>query len=49
MPRDVNQLTHKALQIAIGEDVEPEQPDDGKDPATREPWKSIFKELLNDS
>jgi len=34
MPRDVNQLAHKTLQIAIGEDVEPEQkPDDGKNPA----------------
>jgi hypothetical protein len=30
MPRDTNQLAHKVLQIAIGEDVEP---DDGKDPA----------------
>ena len=33
MPRDTNQLAHKALQIAIGEDVEPEKPDDGKNPA----------------
>jgi hypothetical protein len=33
MPRDTNQLAHKVLQIAIGEDVEPEKPDDGKDPA----------------
>lgn len=34
MPRDTNQLAHKILQIAIGEDVEPEKPpDDGKDPA----------------
>jgi hypothetical protein len=32
MPRDTNQLAHKVLQIAIGEDVEPEKPDDGKDP-----------------
>jgi hypothetical protein len=34
MPRDVNQLAHKTLQIAIGEDVEPEpKPGEGKDPA----------------
>jgi hypothetical protein len=33
MPRDTNQLAHKVLQIAIGEDVEPEKPDDGKNPA----------------
>jgi hypothetical protein len=33
MPRDTNQLAHKVLQIAIGEDVEPSKPDDGKDPA----------------
>jgi len=33
MPRDTNQLAHKVLQIAIGEDVEPEKLDDGKDPA----------------
>jgi hypothetical protein len=33
MPRDTNQLEHRVLQIAIGEDVEPEKPDDGKDPA----------------
>jgi hypothetical protein len=33
MPRDTNQLAHKVLQIAIGEDVEPEKSDDGKDPA----------------
>jgi hypothetical protein len=33
MPRDTNLLAHKVLQIAIGEDVEPERPDDGKDPA----------------
>jgi hypothetical protein len=34
MPRDTNQLAHKILQIAIGEDVEPEKPpDDGKNPA----------------
>jgi hypothetical protein len=34
MPRDVNELAHKTLQIAIGEDVEPESnPDEGKDPA----------------
>ena len=33
MPRDTNQLAHKVLQIAIGEDVEPEESDDGKDPA----------------
>lgn len=33
MPRDTNQLAHKVLQIAIGEDVEPEKHDDGKDPA----------------
>jgi hypothetical protein len=33
MPRDTNQLAHRVLQIAIGEDVEPEKPDDGKDPA----------------
>ena len=33
MPRDTNQLAHKVLQIAIGEDVEAEKPDDGKDPA----------------
>jgi hypothetical protein len=33
MPRDTNQLAHKILQIAIGEDVEAPKPDDGKDPA----------------
>jgi hypothetical protein len=33
MPRDINVLAHKTLQIAIGEDVEPEKPDDGKNPA----------------
>jgi hypothetical protein len=33
MPRDTNLLAHKILQMAIGEDVEPEKPDDGKDPA----------------
>jgi hypothetical protein len=33
MPRDTNQLAHKVLQIAIGEDVEAAKPDDGKDPA----------------
>jgi hypothetical protein len=33
MPRDTNQLAHKVLQIAIGEDIEAEKPDDGKDPA----------------
>jgi len=33
MPRDTNQLAHKVLQIAIGEDVENPKPDDGKDPA----------------
>jgi hypothetical protein len=32
MPRDTNLLAHKVLQIAIGEDVGPEKPDDGKDP-----------------
>jgi hypothetical protein len=34
MPRDLNELAHKTLQIAIGEDVEPEpKSDDGKNPA----------------
>ena len=34
MSRDVNVLAHKTLQIAIGEDVEPEpKPDEGKNPA----------------
>jgi hypothetical protein len=34
MPRDVNELAHKTLQIAIGEDVEPaSKPDEGKNPA----------------
>ena len=33
MPRDTNLLAHKVLQIAIGEDVEPDKSDDGKDPA----------------
>ena len=36
MPRDITQLAHKTLMMAIGEDVEPEptpKPDDGKDPA----------------
>jgi hypothetical protein len=34
MPRDINVLAHKTLQIAIGEDVEPEpKPDEGKNPA----------------
>lgn len=33
MPCDTNLLAHKVLQIAIGEDVEPEKPNDGKDPA----------------
>jgi len=34
MPRDTNLLAHKVLQIAVGEDVEPEKPpDDRKNPA----------------
>ena len=36
MPRDVTQMAYKTLQMAIGEDIEPEpapKPDDGKDPA----------------
>jgi hypothetical protein len=33
MPRDTNQLAHRVLQIAIGEDVETPKSDDGKDPA----------------
>ncbi len=34
MPRDLNVLAHKTLQIAIGEDVEPEPtPDKPKNPA----------------
>jgi len=34
MPRDTNLLAHKVLQVAIGEDIEPEKPlNDGKDPA----------------
>jgi len=34
MPRDLNVLAHKTLQIAIGEDVEPEpKPDKAKNPA----------------
>ena len=33
MPRDINQMAHKTLQIAIGEDVEPEKPESPKDPA----------------
>jgi hypothetical protein len=34
MPRDINQLAHKTLMIAIGEDVEAERkPDGGKNPA----------------
>ncbi len=34
MPRDINVLAHKTLQIAIGEDTEPEpKPDEGKNPA----------------
>jgi hypothetical protein len=34
MPRDVNQLAHRTLQIAIGEDVEPEpKPGKAKNPA----------------
>jgi hypothetical protein len=33
MPRDANQLAHKILQIAIGEDVEQTKPDYAKDPA----------------
>lgn len=34
MPRDLNQLAHKTLQIAIGEDATPEpKPDEGKNPA----------------
>jgi hypothetical protein len=34
MPRDVTQMAYKTLQMAIGEDVEPEpKSDDGKDPA----------------
>jgi hypothetical protein len=34
MPRDINALAHKTLQIAIGEDTEPEpKPDEGKNPA----------------
>ena len=33
MPNDTNLLAHKVLQIAIGEDVEPEKADEGKNPA----------------
>jgi hypothetical protein len=34
MPRDTNLLAHKVLQIAIGDDIEPQKPPDkGKDPA----------------
>ncbi len=33
MLRGANQLAHKVLEIAIGEDAEPEKPEDGKDPA----------------
>jgi hypothetical protein len=33
MPRDINQLAHKILQIGIGEEVVPQTPNDGKDPA----------------
>jgi len=33
MPRDTNQLAHKIIQIAIGEDVGPRKSDDEKDPA----------------
>jgi hypothetical protein len=34
MPRDLNQLAHKTLRIAIGEDVEPEpKPENPKNPA----------------
>lgn len=33
MPRDTNQLAHKILQIAIGEDVESEPKLDTRDPA----------------
>lgn len=33
MPRDANQLAHKVLQTAIGEDLELHKPDDGKNPA----------------
>ena len=31
MPRDTNQLAHKVLQIAIGEDAEPEPKPDAPD------------------
>lgn len=53
MPRDTNLLAHKVLQMAISEDVEPEKPDDGKDPAAvalgrkgglkggKERWKGV--------
>jgi hypothetical protein len=56
MPRDTNLLAHKVLQIAIGEDVEPEKSDDGKNPAAvalgklggkkggRARWKGVSKE-----
>jgi hypothetical protein len=55
MPRDTNLLAHKVLQIAIGEDVGPEKPDDGKNPAAvalgklggkkggRARWKGVSK------
>lgn len=33
MPRDLNVLAHKTLQIVIGEDIEPEPKPDGKNPA----------------
>ncbi len=33
MPRDTNQLAHKILQIAIGEDAPELDPNQGKDPA----------------
>ena len=37
MPRDVNVLAHKTLQIAIGEDIEPEPQAPAKDPVQTEP------------
>ncbi len=37
IPRDTNQLADKVLEIAIGEDVEPEKPDDGNNHAAVAP------------
>jgi hypothetical protein len=56
MPKDTNQLAHKILKIATGQDVEPPKKDQPKDPAAvalgrkggllggKARWKGISKD-----